>query len=185
MTHKEMTRKVFWSALVIPLALMMAPASAEVPMPPLAGGSGAPSDLWITAAIEATMERDGRLDRDRIAVSTVNGRVMLTGTVLTDFEWAHAERLAGGVPGVHAIDNRLRIEAARDRDKALAAEVRTAILQHPLLAVSHLSVTADEGAVQIMGIAAEPEHKDLIDRLVSFIPNVRAVDNRVIVPSAV
>lgn len=181
-----MTRKVYWSALVILLALMMAlaPASAEVPMRPLADGSGAPSDLWITAAIEAAMERDGRLDRDRIAVSTVDGRVMLTGTVLTDFEWAHAERLAVGVPGVRAIDNRLRIAAARDPDEALAAEVRTAILQHPLLAVSHLSVTANAGTVRIMGIAVEPKQKDLIDRVVSFIPNVRAVDNRVIVASS-
>lgn len=177
-----MTRIILWFGLAVMLILAFAPTAAQVHA--AIPSHDAPSDLWIKAAIVATMERDGRLDHNRIVVSSLNGHVVLSGTVLTEFERAHAERLAGGVPGVQGVDNRLQVIPAQNQDAALAAEVRTAILQHPVLAVSGLSVTASNGTVRLMGIVVDPKQKQMIDHVVSFIPGVRAVDNRVIVAPA-
>src|ERR1700751_1608731 len=87
--------------VVLGLVLLL-PFSA----PASAGHRG---DLWIKAAVESVIERDGRLDLDDLRVSSHNGIVKLSGTVLAGEERGLAAQLAMEVPDVQGIENDIQV----------------------------------------------------------------------------
>jgi len=143
------------------------------------------ADEWIETTLKSVIENDGRLDLRQILVSSMNHEVILEGTVLTDFEKVHAERLAAGIPGVKAVVNNLKVMPTFDQDIALSQQIRTAILQHPLLKVLNLKVTAKDGVVRLNGIVSSPTQKAMIDRMIyRFFTDVKAVTNEISILSA-
>lgn len=76
-------------------------------------GREAARDSGITAAIERRLAGDPRVDASSIDVTTVAGRVTLSGSVAT---WAGRERageVARSTAGVVAVDNRLTVVGSR------------------------------------------------------------------------
>jgi osmotically-inducible protein OsmY len=82
-----------------------------------AAGSGrlaaqaAPSlaDSSITARILRALDNEGSLDHAHISVDTRGGMVTLSGFASTIEDIAMAARLAGGIDGVRAVTNAIRI----------------------------------------------------------------------------
>lgn len=69
--------------------------------------SPAPYAPDVKYAIQQALERDATLDADRIAVETINGIAVLTGTVRSWSEHDAAITAAGAAPGVTAVEDRL------------------------------------------------------------------------------
>jgi osmotically-inducible protein OsmY len=67
------------------------------------------SKVEVKASIEAALKRSAELDANRIKVEADGDRVILTGTVHSLFEREEAERAAWKAPGVHSVDNRIKV----------------------------------------------------------------------------
>jgi osmotically-inducible protein OsmY len=64
----------------------------------------------IASAIRSAFDRHAMLDARKIEVETEGSRVILSGRVANSTEREEAERVAWAAPGVHAVDNRIRLE---------------------------------------------------------------------------
>lgn len=67
------------------------------------------SDRAITSSVQNRLIDDSVLGQYDLRVETVNGRVILHGTVGSYEARERAVRLAGAVPGVQRVDSRIRI----------------------------------------------------------------------------
>ncbi|TAL83235.1 MAG: BON domain-containing protein [Rhodanobacter sp.] len=65
---------------------------------------GKAADAWITTKVKSEFATTKGIEATDISVTTVNGRVTLTGTVASAKEKLHAERVARHVKGVKAVD---------------------------------------------------------------------------------
>ncbi|WP_019674244.1 BON domain-containing protein [Arsukibacterium perlucidum] len=70
-------------------------------------GSG--DDLNITTAVHTAIRAEQRLNELNIQVETNKGDVRLYGEVATEEQRELAESIAIGTPGVHAVNNELKI----------------------------------------------------------------------------
>jgi cytidylate kinase len=68
-------------------------------------------DMAIEARVRAALRADEATRDVDVTVASDAGRVVLSGMVLASDEVPAAERVAAGVPGVAAVDNRLRVIA--------------------------------------------------------------------------
>jgi osmotically-inducible protein OsmY len=71
------------------------------------------SDAWIGSRVLRLLRFDTTVNAHSIEVETLEGKVILSGTVTSSAERNVAETLAGRVPGVTAVDSRLIIERPR------------------------------------------------------------------------
>jgi osmotically-inducible protein OsmY len=137
------------------------------------------TDLWLATAAEAVFERAGRLDPWRLTVTCERGIVRLAGAVITQQERTLAEALAAEVRGVRGVRNDIIVVPAVDLDQVLAAEVRAALIDSPLVAVDALRVDARRGVVTLHGIARRPGDRDRAERLAAELPRVQRVVNAI------
>jgi len=159
-----------WVFLVLALFgvfLIPAPASPET--------QREKNDLWIRTALESVMEKDGHLNLNRIEVSSRNGIVKLDGTVYTGEEKGLAELIAMQIPGVRGVENDMRVIPPLDQDIATEKQARATLIENPLLDIEQLRVRAADGTVTLLGIVDRNRERHLADRLVSMLPDVRKV----------
>jgi len=64
----------------------------------------------ITSEIRDAFKRNALLDANKIRVETTGNKVTLHGKVRNYAELDEAERVAWGAPGVHSVDNQLKVE---------------------------------------------------------------------------
>jgi osmotically-inducible protein OsmY len=143
-------------------------------------------DQWLGWKVDTAFRYDRYLDYRDVRAHADHGVVVLTGTVLTDFEKAHAARVAGGVPGVTAVKNQILVV----RDPAgpgsdLARRVRETLLQDPTLKVAALAIeTEATDTIILHGIVNSAELKARIGQVASTVPGVKQVINDLDVESA-
>ncbi|SNY41394.1 hyperosmotically inducible protein [Arsukibacterium tuosuense] len=70
---------------------------------------GAGDDLNITTAVHTAIREEQRLNNVNILVETSKGDVQLSGEVATEEQRELAENIAAGTPGVHAVNNDLKV----------------------------------------------------------------------------
>jgi osmotically-inducible protein OsmY len=70
--------------------------------------SASPKD--VKARIEDAFKRSAQLDANRISVESLNGKVILTGTVRSFAERGEAEAAAWRTPGVTEVENKLIVK---------------------------------------------------------------------------
>jgi len=66
-------------------------------------------ELHLKRQIEAALVRNARTDAERVSVEVHGEKVILRGTVRSSAEKQEAERIAWSAPGVHSVDNQIRI----------------------------------------------------------------------------
>jgi hyperosmotically inducible periplasmic protein len=155
-----------------------------------AAGSGVPSaraataptvspDQALALKINTALRRDRYLAYRKVRAEARDGEALLTGSVLTDFEKAHAATVAGGVPGVKSVKNRLlviRYPASYESD--LARRIREALSRDPTARVTELAIETDaHDGVILHGIVASAELKALIGKDAAAVKGVRRVVN--------
>jgi osmotically-inducible protein OsmY len=148
-----------------------------------ANGAGVPapinSDQSLALKIDAAFRDDRYLDYLGVRADSRRGTVVLTGTVLTDFEKTHAARVAGGVPGVQSVANEiLVVQYAVGDESDLAERVRSRMLLDPAMKVTALSIETQSGDWIILhGIVSSPALKARIGKAASAVKGVKQVEN--------
>ena len=66
-------------------------------------------ELHLKRQIEAALVRNARTDPERVSVEVHGEKVILRGTVRSSAEKQEAEWIAWSAPGVHSVDNQIRI----------------------------------------------------------------------------
>jgi osmotically-inducible protein OsmY len=139
------------------------------------------SDKWIRWRIDALLQNNIRLDYRRVAVTCKSGEVTLRGSVVTNYEKDNAALVAGDVPGVTAVKNEILVDEPVNANFALMKQVRSQILQDPILDVTALEVSAKAGAVEVRGIVAMSKQKKRLGEIVRGIPGVQHLLNDILV----
>lgn len=137
------------------------------------------ADFSIVNRINADFDRDTRIDLKQVEVTSHEGTVLLKGTVLTEYERAHAAQLAGDVPGVKEVVNKINVVEPLNADFSLAKTIRGNILRNPALNVSKLDVKVKDRHVVLMGFVGDPNQKQTTGRIVRDIEGVHSLTNKI------
>jgi osmotically-inducible protein OsmY len=143
-------------------------------------------DQALALKINTALRRDRYLAYRNVRADARHGQAVLMGTVLTDFEKAHAGIVAGGVPGVKTVKNDLVVvrDASAD-DSDLARRIREALLRDPALRVTALSIETRQGdGIILNGIVSSADIKTRVGTVASEVQGVRRVQNELEVEQA-
>jgi osmotically-inducible protein OsmY len=130
---------------------------------------------------------DPKLDSRAVAVSAAGGVVTLRGTVGSPWEKHEARKAARRVRGVLAIDDQLQVRLL-DRDRRDDADLRGDVLQALMLdsrVPTSVDAQVERGVVTLTGPVERWDQSDEAEILVSRVPGVTAVQNRIVLRPAV
>jgi osmotically-inducible protein OsmY len=140
------------------------------------------SDRPLQAAIMQALADNPLVHPDEIAVQADEyGDVVLRGTVGTAIQRAEAARTTRRVPGVHDVDDQLRvrpmgIDGRTDADTQAA--VLAALIDDDELHASDIDVHAHDGTVTLRGLVELEAQRDRAERIALGIGGVEHVVNR-------
>lgn len=103
-------------------------------------------------------------DKHHIAVTSYEGKVLLTGEVLTSLDKERAQAVATKSVGVNTVINELAVMDPSSvttllSDSMLATKVRSAIIGTENISLNQMKVTVQRGIVYLMGIVTSEEAK--------------------------
>jgi osmotically-inducible protein OsmY len=140
-------------------------------------------DASIQQRIEARLAKARIGAEGAVEVSVRNGSAVLTGAVTTVAAQRDASRLAR--KDARVVENRIQVLPTPRSDVDLVKDVRSAILRYPRLSVfDSIEFSVDKGAVVLSGSVLQPYRRNDIERAVSRIEGVRAVENEIGVQDA-
>lgn len=118
-------------------------------------------------------------DKHHIAVTSYEGKVLLTGEVLTSQDKNRAQEIATQSVGVNAVLNELAVMDPSSvttllSDSMLATKVRSAIISTENISLNQMKVTVQRGIVYLMGIVT-PEEAKLASTVASKVNGVKQV----------
>jgi osmotically-inducible protein OsmY len=127
--------------------------------------TGERSDAALQSDIESALARNPATESFEVQVGVNNGEVTLTGTVDSWQERRLAERVANGIDGVRAVNNRLDISEVPSRpDQEIEAEVAEALRWDSRIDDSAIRVEVDGGRVMLSGIVGSAAERDRATR---------------------
>lgn len=127
------------------------------------------------------------LAEEQIKISSVDGAVTLSGTVLVDIHKSMAGDTAEALPGVKSVDNSIKItESHPDEysDMWLGMKVKATLLYHRNVSGTNTIVDANEGTVTLTGEAANQAQIDLTTKYAQDVTGVDKVKNEMTVVAA-
>jgi hyperosmotically inducible periplasmic protein len=178
--EKRVMRQAVYA--VITAALLMSawgvPAWAAVAPPS--------PDQALALQVNTALRRDRYLAYRHVRADAKHGEVVLMGSVLTNFEKAHAAKVAGGVPGVKSVKNQILVERQTASDENdLARRIREALSRDPTVHVTELAIeSAPQDGVILQGIVDSAEMKDRIGKVAAGVKGVAHVVNNLEVEQA-
>lgn len=116
---------------------------------------------------------------ESILVDSEEGVVTLSGMVNDASYVALAEDTVSGLPGVHSVNNQLRVKETTsllDSDEWLVTKVKTTLLFHRNVSAL-TSVSAAGGVITLNGVASNAAEKDLTEAYAMDIEGVTEVVN--------
>lgn len=118
-------------------------------------------------------------DKHHIAVTSYEGKVLLTGEVLTSLDKERAQAVATKSVGVNTVINELAVMDPSSvttllSDSMLATKVRSAIIGTENISLNQMKVTVQRGIVYLMGIVT-PEEAKLASRVAAGVNGVQQV----------
>lgn len=152
-------------------------------------------DASITTAVKSKLLWSKNTDGMSTHVQTQNGRVTLTGEVLSAEEKALAGRLASNTRGVMAVNNQLKVnakqpsltnsgkQAAHDAgeeisDSWITAKVKSTLLYSSNVPGSAIEVSTNNGVVSLSGTVANGSEQALAIELAQNVRGVRSVQSK-------
>jgi osmotically-inducible protein OsmY len=154
----------------------------------------AASTLLVTSASVRASETDDRIESsakksyvfktylkdDAIKTESINGAVILTGTVADSSHKSLAENTVESLPGVKSVDNQLKIKGespAEHSDGWLGFKVKTALLFHRNVRATKTDVNVKDGIVILSGEASSLAQKELTAEYAKDVEGVKEVKN--------
>jgi hyperosmotically inducible protein len=136
-------------------------------------------DQALALQVNTALRRDRYLAYRHVRADAKHGEAVLTGSVATDFEKAHAAKVAGGVTGVKSVKNQIVVERQTASDENdLARRIREALSQDPAVHVTELAIeTAPKDGVILQGIVDSAEMKARIGKDAALVKGVAHVEN--------
>lgn len=118
-------------------------------------------------------------DKYHIAVTSYEGKVLLTGEVLTSLDKERAQAVATKSVGVNTVINELAVMDPSSvttllSDSMLATKVRSAIIGTENISLNQMKVTVQRGIVYLMGIVT-PEEAKLASKVAAGVNGVQQV----------
>ena len=113
--------------------------------------SATPSDEALKQAVRQSLDQDGRIVANAIAIRTSFGDVTLDGSVYSHYEKKIAEQDATNVVGVACVTNNLSVRADQRSDWAIADDVRFNLHTDAVTEGFDLSVSVNNGTVTLTG----------------------------------
>ena len=118
-------------------------------------------------------------DKHHIAVTSYEGKVLLTGEVLTSLDKERVQAVATKSVGVNTVINELAVMDPSSvttllSDSMLATKVRSAIIGTENISLNQMKVTVQRGIVYLMGIVT-PEEAKLASKVAAGVNGVQQV----------
>jgi hyperosmotically inducible periplasmic protein len=141
-------------------------------------------DATLTAAVRSRLAWSKQVDSQHLQISSLDGRVVLSGSQATQSHKDAAQRLTQGTRGVISVDNQIQVNdktSSNSSQQTLSDAWITTKIKSSLLYAQHIDsnaieVTTQKGVVTLKGTATSPEEKALA---VELTQNIRGV-NRVV-----
>ena len=136
------------------------------------------SDTALRVAINAQLFEASFQDLFWSVTATVfEGRVLLTGRVVTENLRDEAAQIVWKIEGVREVLNEIEIGENKDvadsaRDKMITVSLRTKILRDPRIAGINYKIGAYDRALYLIGVA---QNQDELDRVITHAREVRYV----------
>jgi osmotically-inducible protein OsmY len=140
------------------------------------------TDEQLAGDVSDELHWDPKLDNRAIAVSSVDGRVTLRGTVGSPWEKREARRAARRVRGVLAVDDQLEVrllDGDRREDADLRGDVLQALMLDSLVPTS-VDATVEDGVVTLAGPVDRQYQREEAESVAANVPGVTAVRNHVV-----
>ena len=120
------------------------------------------------------------LKNDSVKTESINGAVILSGTVAESFHRSLAQDTVEVLPGVKTVDNQLKLEGeypAEHSDGWLSLKVKTALMFHRNVSANKTEVSTKDGTVSLRGEASNIAQKELTTEYAKDVEGVKAVNN--------
>ncbi len=124
------------------------------------------------------------LAQEQIKISSMDGRVTLSGVVQVDIHKMMAQDTAEALPGVKSVENLIKItedHPAEYSDLWVNMKVKATLLYHRNVSGSQTEVEVREGIVTLKGEAVNQAQKDLTTEYVKDVVGVKKVNNEMTV----
>jgi osmotically-inducible protein OsmY len=140
------------------------------------------TDEDIARRVAEELFRDPKIDDEGVAVSAVDGMVLLRGTVGSFHQKREATKAAERVRGVVDVDNRIDVEILtheRREDADLRGDVLEALMLDSQVPMTVNARVAD-GCVVLSGDVQWQYQREEAERVAGNVPGVRAVVNEIL-----
>ncbi|MCX5817713.1 MAG: BON domain-containing protein [Proteobacteria bacterium] len=127
------------------------------------------------------------LQANDIKIQSMEGVVILTGTVSKESHKSLAVETVASLPGVKSVDNRLEVKGespAENSDAWLMEKVRATLVFHRSVDAGSTNIYVKDGIVTLRGDAASKAQKDLTTEYTKDVEGVKDVNNEMIVSGA-
>ncbi len=141
------------------------------------------SDEEIAAAVRHALQWDVCVHDERISSTVSSGFVTLEGTVDRLREREEAERVVRTLAGVRGIYNRLEVEKHHVAPAKVKAAIEEALARHARHEAGRIEVAVEDGIVSLTGPVDSFAEKRAVLGLVSHLPGVHAVRDRLMLPA--
>ena len=136
-------------------------------------------DRIVETAAKSYVFRTYLID-DSVKTVSVDGDVVLTGTVSQDFHKSLAQDTVQSMPGVKSVSNLIEVKEelpVKNSDAWLVRKVKTALIFHRNVNATATEVTAKDGNVTLSGVASSIAQKELTTEYATDVEGVKDVDN--------
>jgi hyperosmotically inducible periplasmic protein len=124
------------------------------------------------------------LKDEHIKISAKDGVVTLSGDAATDTRKAMAQDVAGALPGVKSVDNRIEVKGdqpTENSDTWVSMKVKSALIFHRNVNAHKTEVYVKQGIVTLKGEAASQAQKELTGEFAKDVEGVKGVNNEMTV----
>jgi len=154
---------------------------------PAGGSPEEGSDAWLGAKVKATLMAHPGLDPEMTEVYVSKGTVTLRGQVDSKAQRDLTAEYSKKVKGVEDVINNITVaepapnqsqdSAQKIDDASITARVNTALASNRSTSDLDATVQTNYGIVSVQGIADNQAQKDLVTKIITDIPGVKAVNN--------
>jgi osmotically-inducible protein OsmY len=140
-------------------------------------------DDRIESSFKKTYVYNTYLKDEDIKISSKDGVVTLSGIVDDKILKPMAQGVAGALPGVTSVDNRITVKGGqptKSSDTWISMKVKAALLYRRNVSGTKTKVYVKDGLVTLKGVAANQTQKDLTTEYAKNIAGVKGVRNEII-----